>query len=947
MDSVLLDAIAVWGARVFEIRTLHAGAALIALLAPVSAVAGEAVLYGPAPEWVVAADFASAQAKGESIVLFDQQARLEGGTLSNFRDIAYKIDNPEALTKNGTLQVGWLPDKGELTVHRIEIYRGGQTIDLLAAGSRYTVLRREKALEQRSLDGALTATLAIPGLKLGDIVRFSQTTTLRDQALGSAMQMAVPLMAAPIKIGFGRVAASWPSGTDMNWQVSRGLTAPEPVKAGGYTTLTVPLPLAKQEEMPKDAPSRFTLVPMVQVTNFAGWEDVSRRMAPHFATQGLIAANGALAKQVAAIAARSDDPLTRAAAALRVVQDDVAYLMNGLNGGNYLPQSPAETWQNRFGDCKAKSLLLLAMLRAMNIESEAVLVRSRDGDALASLLHMAGNFDHMIVRAMIGGREYWLDGTSNGTRIDTIDEVPPYHYALPLREGGAKLIALAQRWPQTRDRTVRVVYDYRAGIDMPVLYEATMEIRGAIGSAVREQVAEQDRDTRLAFAEKLMKDFTGEGVVYDAKLAYDESAGVGTVTVKGLQSTGFEYERGRGTLAIGLPGTGMEFAPDRARAAWRDIPYAVGGPYGLAMDVSFLLPPDANAFTLAGLGEFTGEVAGRRIRRTSSLTGDRLQIADEMVRVPTEIAVADFPQQRAAVARLAAGDPTLRTGATPVRHWTLDPAKARARIASLEPAYATIIALGPDDAWRYGMRARLLQMGPDAKRALLDYDRAIDLEESAETYSERSSLRREMGDLTGALADARSAFALEATAPYARSAADILSEMGKPDEALALLEDFDLTGDERVDLMIAKADILGEGGSADKGWALLTELEGERPGDARILNAQCWFMGNWSHRLDSAAETCDRAVKAGSYGAAMLDSRALVQYRLGKKQEALTDLQAALTASPDQTTSLFLRGLIALEGGKRADGERDIAAAIRLYGGIEQYFARFGVSRRP
>lgn len=68
-----------------------------------------------------------------------------------------------------------------------------------------------------------------------------------------------------------------------------------------------------------------------------------------------------------------------------------------------------------------------------------------------------------------------------------------------------------------------------------------------------------------------------------------------------------------------------------------------------------------------------------------------------------------------------------------------------------------------------------------------------------------------------------------------------------------------------------------------------------------------------------------------------------MQYRLGRRQEAQGDLQAALTDTPDQTTSLYLRGVMALEDGKTGEGERDIAAAIRLYGGIADYFARFGV----
>lgn len=53
-------------------------------------------------------------------------------------------------------------------------------------------------------------------------------------------------------------------------------------------------------------------------------------------------------------------------------------------GGNYVPQMPAFTWEKRYGDCKAKALLLLAMLRALDIEAEPVLASVGAGGLWAS-----------------------------------------------------------------------------------------------------------------------------------------------------------------------------------------------------------------------------------------------------------------------------------------------------------------------------------------------------------------------------------------------------------------------------------------------------------------------------------------------------------------------------------------------------------------------------------
>ena len=60
----------------------------------------------------------------------------------------------------------------------------------------------------------------------------------------------------------------------------------------------------------------------------------------------------------------------RARAALRLVQDQVRYVFVGLDGGNYTPASVADTWQRRYGDCKAKTVMLMALLREMGISAE-------------------------------------------------------------------------------------------------------------------------------------------------------------------------------------------------------------------------------------------------------------------------------------------------------------------------------------------------------------------------------------------------------------------------------------------------------------------------------------------------------------------------------------------------------------------------------------------------
>ena len=902
--------------------------------------AGEDVLYRAAPDWVSPAELDTAATPDTPLLRADKQVRLENGTVAAYSDVAYRIDSPEALTELGTLKMSWMPDKGDLAIHRLEIVRGEETIDLLARDVRYEVLRRERLLEQRSLDGSLTATVAVPGLKVGDVLRFSQTISMRDQALGGEVQHVDGLIADPVPVGFARAIYSWPEGDEVQWKAGPDVAPPEPETRDGYKVLTIALPLPERPEVPKDAPARFTMPQLMQIGSFASWAELSRTMAAHYATEGAIAPGGPIAAEIARIERRTRDPLGRAALALQLVQDQVSYLLHGMNGGNYIPQAPELTWERRYGDCKAKSLLLLAMLREMGIDAEAVVVRSSQGDMVAEMLPLPAAFDHVVVRANIGGKDYWLDGTSAGTRLDTIDEVPDVRYGLPLRAEGADLLAIAQRRPSMLDRTVRVTYDYRAGIDMPAVYQADVEVRGVMGAGIRAFASETDRQKLLDATGEYLKPLVGDGFVYDANVTYDEAAGVARVEASGLLYSPWEFERDRGKLALVLTSTGLEFAPDRARAAWRSIPYNLEGPLGLRDEITVLLPDDAGTFELTGRSTVEEEVAGISVSRTARLEGNRLVLTDQTVRMPGEIAPSAIAGEKAKAARLRSGDPVLRASGGFRRYW--QHADDEARLAELEKAYAALIAIAPEEAWRWSLRGSIREYYPDEEGALADYTRAIELEPTGARYADRATLLRNMGRIEEAIEDAVVAYELDPTLDNATQLANLQGERHEFNEALAVLDDIDLSGDDRIELMKTRASLLGEAGRLEEGWTLLEEALAERPGDADLLDAQCWYMGNWSYALDRALETCNQAVRQSDYGASPLDSRALVQYRLRESEAALDDLRAALASDPGYGTSLYLRGVIRLEQGDRG-GNDDIAQALRVWGGVGRLFERFGI----
>ncbi|MEP5172856.1 MAG: DUF3857 domain-containing protein [Erythrobacter sp.] len=894
-------------------------------------------------DWVEAPDLEAAYAETSEILLLDKQVRADDGVVNRYFDIAFRMTNQQFTQSAGTITLSWLPDKGDLTVHRVEIVRDGTVIDVLGQGAEFDVLRREENLERRLLDGKLTASLAVPGLQVGDILRYSATTTLSDQALGENWQVSDGLVAAPTKVGFGRSIISWPSDSSAEWKEIRGDGATEFSSENGFNILTTNFPLPEPEEMPDDAPTEFRMRPQIQVASYGNWRDVSTTMAPHFGTEGSLPESGDLRDAIEEIRQSSADPLVRSASALRLVQDEVSYLLNGLDGGNYLPQSPQETWELKYGDCKAKSILLLAILRDLGIEADATLVRSSTGDVVQALVAAPQAFDHMIVRAEIGGRIYWFDGTSSGARFETIDEIPNFGYALPLREGGADLEPIEHGFQEWADNETEVVFDYSAGLDSPALVDITIRSRGSAGARYRALAVQSDEEARDDSVNELIQNRIGSYVLYDQTVEYDAETAIATISAKGLLGSDWEWDRDRGSLGIGLASTGFNFSPDRARAQWRDLPVRRGGPLTNIRTVTIILPDDAENYRLEGLTETQQTVANMNVTRTMTSDGNTITFVDKAQWMPGLIEVEDLAGERIKAANLASGDPVLHTRDNPLRYWERSAELTAELNEPHEVASAAIIAQGEDDeAWPYSVRAAVRGFY-DIESAIEDYTRAIEVEASAELYTARGDQFREIGQYDNAIADWRSAYEADPSLSNAMGFADMLSVGQQFEEALALLDGLNATGDDRASVMRTKAHILGEAGQLEEGWALLDQVNEERPGDGTSLNSQCWYSGIWSYNIEQGRDICDEAVRATEYDPSALDSRAMVHYRLGNSDAALRDIEAAISSAPGMGSSHFLRGIILSERGDEDGAESNLSQALRIFSDYPNYFAKYGL----
>lgn len=920
-------------------------AALVASVGASAAIANETPVYRAAPEWVKPApaiDLAKLDAESPVLLILDQQHRFEDGRVTIYADQALRMASAQVVNQAGTIQLPWQPHHGELVIHRAEILRAGETIDLLAKGERFAVLQREEQLEQLQMTGMLTATMTVQGLRVGDVLRITSSVTNKDEALKGQAQTVAPLIGHPARTDFARVRVLWPEGVPLKWRALAEGVTPRQSRTAGFEEIEFVGTLDKSPDLPTDAPMRYRPLPIVEATTFADWNAVSRTMAPHYATAGLIAAGSPLAAEVAKITGKSSDPRTRAALALQFVQDEIRYLFNGMAGGNYIPQSPTQTWSLRYGDCKAKTLLLLAMLREMDIEAEAVLAHTEMGDFVTKRLPSAAAFDHVIVRADIGGESLWLDGTRSGDRLADIGDALPFRHVLPLRTDGADLMPVELRAPHRADIDTVLELDQRAGVDFPAPFTIRMTFRGQPAQQLQQLGSQGSREQLAEATSALIRPYVGTGTVFGEKVHYDGEAATATLTASGVTYPGWTRKGAEKRIAIEYLLGNLKFAPDRTRGSWRNIPVATGEPSRMVVTTRTRMPDDVR---IEGTPDWSATIVGLQMGRAVSLDSGVLTIREHQAATGAEVATAELAATRQAVAR-AKSDLVYAVSSEQTPTWQqVERGRGDGRFAPILAAYAADIAQSPDDSALLSNRAWFRARIRDTKGAIDDLTAAIAIDDKPQYRVTRGSHYRALDDDKKALADFDAAYELDTSGADAIHALAMLrAETGDRDGALALVEPRASADDEEGRNFLAlKATLLARTGAVDDAVEALDAAVAASPRDATMLNNRCWLKGTQNVALDAALDDCTRAITLAENPAAALDSRAMVYFRLGRMDDALADLNAALDIVPDMPAAVYLRGIVLSHRGDASGAKRDLDVARILSPRIAEDYDRWGV----
>ena len=464
---------------------------LAALCVP--ALAAPGYRTGPAPDWVRPLEpDAGRQAPegatgGADYLLTDLQVRNEPGRELAYSRYATRVLDASGLGQAANIEIVFDPAYQSLTLHAIDVIRDGRRLPRLQ-DAQVELLQREKELEARIFDGRVTAAVFLADVRVGDIVDYAFTVEGGNPVFGGAVFGGVyTRWSVPVAHDHNRLLLA--PGLSVQARSANGAVEPRVrVLADGYREYTW-----EQRDVPgvpgeADVPGWFDDRPHIQWSQFRGWGEVVDWALPLYRVPPRL--GDELEAEIAGIARQAGTPGERLLAALRFVQSEVRYLGVEVGINSHAPSPPDQVLARRFGDCKDKTVLLLAMLDRLGVPAAAALVHTERGRGNAGRLPMPTAFDHVLVRAEVDGRVFWVDPTRD-LQPGGLDDIhqPDFGLALVVAPGSDALVPMREAGWQPPVREVHLSFDAREGLDAPVALEVRTVARGLAAEHLRAQLA--------------------------------------------------------------------------------------------------------------------------------------------------------------------------------------------------------------------------------------------------------------------------------------------------------------------------------------------------------------------------------------------------------------------------------------------------------------------------
>lgn len=366
--------------------------------------------------------------QGTLLLLFDQQVNTTKKTI--YYKFATKITDNSGIQNASTISVAFDPSYQKLRFHFINIIRDGKVIDKLDI-SNFQTIRRELNADNYLYDGSLSAIMNLSDVRMGDIIEYSYS-----------IEGFNPIHKGKFSTTFhlndyssvGIINVDIISNKKINYKLFNNAIAPSVSTQNNLHRYNWNVITPEKVEWEENTPSWKIIQDMVVISDYNSWEEVVNWGLNLYKVNESLSSQ--LKVKIKDIKSTYENEGDQIKATLDFVQNEVRYLGLEYGIGAYKPYSPNKVFEQRFGDCKDKSLLVIAMLREMGIKAYPMLINTYLKHTIKEFLPSPIFFDHCVVKVVDKDKTaHWYDPTitnQGGSFRNTY--FPNYAYGLVLNE---------------------------------------------------------------------------------------------------------------------------------------------------------------------------------------------------------------------------------------------------------------------------------------------------------------------------------------------------------------------------------------------------------------------------------------------------------------------------------------------------------------------------------
>lgn len=441
----------------------------------------------PVPNWVVPArerGGVKLEAAPMHYRVIDDQVRVEGKSKAAYTHVVRVVDETAGLSTAAQIELEFDPSYQTLALHHLKVVRAGNPINKLER-DRIRLLQRETQLERQMYDGRVTLSVVLDDVRVGDEIDFAYTIRGANPVFDGKFNHVDWMTSHRGPVALYQVRLLAPLERTIQYRAEAPDVQVESNSRAGMRETILRREAIAQFRPDSGAPTHVGAQHQVHFTEFTDWADVARWGRALFDARS---GDASLDRKAAELRERSADRSAQVEAALDFVQKDVRYFGTEVGIGSHRPTPPEKVLSQRFGDCKDKVGLLIALLRRMDIQAEPVLVstylRSKTAGQIASPLP----FDHVIASVQLDGTTYLLDATRNHqTGRIASRQVLGMGYGLVLAADARALTALPTVYDTERMNVTDTIRVERFTAD-PTL-ESRITYRGDLAELIRAAIA--------------------------------------------------------------------------------------------------------------------------------------------------------------------------------------------------------------------------------------------------------------------------------------------------------------------------------------------------------------------------------------------------------------------------------------------------------------------------